>query len=131
MERLDLRAEEIAYIGDDVNDLEVMKMVGVSICPADAIFFVKDTAQLVCESNGGKGCFRETAEKIILAQQGIKISARTPEVIKLNSGVKIGPGEPCYIIAEIGINHNGSLEIAKQLIDEAVTAHASAVQFQK
>lgn len=44
---------------------------------------------------------------------------------------KIGTGQPCYIIAEIGINHNGSLEIAKQLIDEAVNAKADAVKFQK
>ncbi|HZY36155.1 MAG TPA: HAD-IA family hydrolase [Mucilaginibacter sp.] len=131
MSRLGLKAEEIAFIGDDVNDLEVMKMVGVSICPANAISFVKDIASLVCESNGGSGCFREAAEKIILAHQGGKVSGRASDVITLNSGVKIGPGEPCYIIAEIGINHNGSLDIAKQLIDEAVAAHASAVKFQK
>ena len=129
--RLDLKAEEIAYIGDDVNDLEVMKMVGISICPANAISFVKDIADIRTECSGGSGCFREAAEKIILAHQGGKVSGRPPEVIALNSGVKIGPGEPCYIIAEIGINHNGSLEIAKQLIDEAVTARASAVKFQK
>ena len=53
------------------------------------------------------------------------------ETITLNTGKKIGPAEPCYIIAEIGINHNGSLDIAKKLIDEAVTAKASAVKFQK
>ena len=53
------------------------------------------------------------------------------ETITLNTGNKIGPGEPCYIIAEIGINHNGSLEIAKKLIDEAVAAKATAVKFQK
>ena len=43
----------------------------------------------------------------------------------------IGPGQPCYIIAEIGINHNGSLDLARQLIDAAVTAGADAVKFQK
>jgi N-acetylneuraminate synthase len=51
--------------------------------------------------------------------------------IALTSGRIIGEGQPCYIIAEIGINHNGSLEIAKQLIDEAVLAKADAVKFQK
>ena len=51
--------------------------------------------------------------------------------ITLSSGHKIGPGEPCYIIAEIGINHNGSLDITKKLIDEAVHAKATAVKFQK
>jgi N-acetylneuraminate synthase len=43
----------------------------------------------------------------------------------------IGAGEPVYIIAEIGINHNGSLDIAKKLIDEAVAAGCDAVKFQK
>jgi len=43
----------------------------------------------------------------------------------------IGTGEPVYVIAEIGINHNGSLDIAKKLIDEAVTAGCDAVKFQK
>ncbi len=44
---------------------------------------------------------------------------------------KIGPGHPCYIIAEIGINHNGSVQIAKQLIDVAISAGVNAVKFQK
>src|SRR3990167_5248554 len=43
----------------------------------------------------------------------------------------VGPGYPCFIIAEIGINHNGSLEIAKKLIDAAVFAGCDAVKFQK
>jgi N-acetylneuraminate synthase len=43
----------------------------------------------------------------------------------------IGEGEPVYIIAEIGINHNGSLELAKKLIDGALFAGCDAVKFQK
>ena len=43
----------------------------------------------------------------------------------------IGPGHPCFIIAEIGINHNGDLDLAKQLIDAAVSAGCNAVKFQK
>ena len=43
----------------------------------------------------------------------------------------IGDGLPAYIIAEIGINHNGDLEIAKRLIDAAVLAGCNAVKFQK
>jgi N-acetylneuraminate synthase len=43
----------------------------------------------------------------------------------------VGDGQPAYIIAEIGINHNGDLEVAKQMIDAAVHAGADAVKFQK
>jgi len=130
LSRLNLQPEEVAYIGDDTNDLEVMKLAGITACPADAISFVKDVVNIVCEAKGGQGSFRELAELIIACHHTAKVKVNN-EVITLNSGVKIGPGEPCYIIAEIGINHNGSLEIAKQLIDEAVAAKASAVKFQK
>lgn len=44
---------------------------------------------------------------------------------------KVGPGHPCFVIAEIGINHNGDIEIAKRLIDAAVAAGCDAVKFQK
>jgi N-acetylneuraminate synthase len=47
------------------------------------------------------------------------------------SGRMIGPGHPAYVIAEIGINHNGDLEIARKLIDAAVASGADAVKFQK
>src|SRR5262252_11131752 len=43
----------------------------------------------------------------------------------------IGEGQPTYIVAEIGINHNGSLDIAKRLIDAAADAKCDAVKFQK
>lgn len=51
--------------------------------------------------------------------------------IQVSSNRGIGEGQPVYIIAEIGINHNGSLEIAKKLIDEAAAAGCDAVKFQK
>ncbi|MCK8517531.1 N-acetylneuraminate synthase family protein [Methanoculleus sp. 7T] len=53
-----------------------------------------------------------------------------PDVIEIG-GRPIGDGYPTYIIAEIGINHNGDLEIAKKLIDAAVLAGCDAVKFQK
>jgi len=51
--------------------------------------------------------------------------------IHINDYRSIGDGQPAYIIAEIGINHNGSLDIAKKLIDEAAAAGCDAVKFQK
>jgi N-acetylneuraminate synthase len=52
-------------------------------------------------------------------------------LINIGNNKKIGDGQPAYIIAEIGINHNGSLEITKKLIDAAVECHCDAVKFQK
>lgn len=43
----------------------------------------------------------------------------------------VGEGQPCYIIAEIGINHNGNIDLAKRLISVAVAAGCDAVKFQK
>jgi N-acetylneuraminate synthase len=44
---------------------------------------------------------------------------------------RVGPGQPIFVIAEIGINHNGSLELAKKLVDGAALAGCDAVKFQK
>ncbi len=44
---------------------------------------------------------------------------------------QLGPGQPCYVIAEIGINHNGDVDLAKRLISVAVAAGCDAVKFQK
>src|SRR3984957_17578421 len=46
-------------------------------------------------------------------------------------GKRVGADHPCYIIAEIGIHHNGVLNIEKSLVDEAVSAGCDAVKFQK
>lgn len=136
LERLQLKAEQVAYIGDDYNDLEIMKLVGLTASPADALPGIKAAVDYVCEAKGGEGCFREFAEMIIEYKNAFepvpaKVNTNREAVITLSNGRKIGEGHPCYIIAEIGINHNGSLETAKQLIDEAVAAKADAVKFQK
>ncbi|WP_188929550.1 KdsC family phosphatase [Puia dinghuensis] len=57
--------EEIAFIGDDVNDLEVLERVGLSACPADAMAAVCGVVDYRCAVKGGYGAFREFAEWII------------------------------------------------------------------
>ena len=57
--------ENIAYIGDDVNDIAMMKLVGLTATPADGTIFIKDFADFICSSKSGNGAFREFAELII------------------------------------------------------------------
>lgn len=53
-----------------------------------------------------------------------------PKVVEIG-GKPVGEGHPVYVIAEIGLNHNGEVKIAKQLIDAAALAGCDAVKFQK
>ena len=62
---LRISPDEIAYIGDDINDLDILKRVGLSACPVDAMSQVKDVVQYVCKLKGGAGCVREIIEEII------------------------------------------------------------------
>ena len=65
VEKNNIAAEEIAFIGDDSNDFEIMKLVGFRATPADGMSFIKEIADYVCENKGGNGAFRELAELII------------------------------------------------------------------
>lgn len=60
-----VQPENIAYIGDDVNDLELMKLIGLKVSPADGMIFIREIADYVCENRGGNGAFRELAELIL------------------------------------------------------------------
>lgn len=64
-----LQPENIAFIGDDVNDLEIMKLVGLTACPGDGMIFIKEISDYVCENKGGYGAFREFAELIIALKE--------------------------------------------------------------
>jgi 3-deoxy-D-manno-octulosonate 8-phosphate phosphatase (KDO 8-P phosphatase) len=67
-QRRGLRSEEVAFIGDDVNDLALAGRVGLFACPADALHYVRERADYVCSMDGGHGAFRELAELIIAAR---------------------------------------------------------------
>ena len=60
--------KNIAFIGDDVNDLEVLRKVGLSAVPNDSILQAKQLADYTCKASGGKGCFREFIDAILLAK---------------------------------------------------------------
>ena len=61
-EELKIDLHDVAYIGDDINDLDVLHAVGVSACPDDAVLRVKDVAHHILQCNGGQGCVREFIE---------------------------------------------------------------------
>ena len=50
---------DVAYVGNDINDLEVMKLVGTTFCPADAHLSIKEISQFILSSKGGNGVSRE------------------------------------------------------------------------
>jgi len=141
-----LALSQIAYIGDDVNDLATLQAVGLSACPTDAEPQVRERVDYVAAAGGGRGAFRELVELVLAAREDASgpdasLSTRPPLHLLEGESVRrrwipvgtraIGDGEPIYIIAEIGINHNGSVEIAKKLIDGAVAAGCDCVKFQK
>ena len=59
------KKEEVAYIGDDLNDVDIISNVGLSACPADAVDDVKACANLILKAKGGRGAVREFTEKIL------------------------------------------------------------------
>jgi 3-deoxy-D-manno-octulosonate 8-phosphate phosphatase (KDO 8-P phosphatase) len=66
---LGLSPKQVCFVGDDLADLPVLKVVGLAACPSDASIEVKDTAHLVTTALGGRGAIREVVE-VILKSQG-------------------------------------------------------------
>ncbi|AEE13716.1 3-deoxy-D-manno-octulosonate 8-phosphate phosphatase, YrbI family [Thermodesulfobium narugense DSM 14796] len=77
LRELNMSYENLAYMGDDYNDLPVLEICGVSACPGDALEAVKERVDMVIEDFGGKGAARSFIEKILRVQnkldQGIKL----------------------------------------------------------
>lgn len=65
---LGLKDEDVAYVGDDIVDLPVMRRAGLPVAVADAEDYVKDEAVLVTERGGGRGAVREVTDMIIMAK---------------------------------------------------------------
>ena len=65
-----LKKKHVAYIGDDINDLGVLRACGLSVCPADALDYVKSEVDIITSSKGGEGVVREISD-LILASKGI------------------------------------------------------------
>ncbi|WP_342590956.1 HAD-IIIA family hydrolase [Cohnella lubricantis] len=65
LERFNVDPSEVIYIGDDINDIEVMRLSRISICPKDAHTSVIDSVDWVLNSNGGNGCLREVSDFLL------------------------------------------------------------------
>lgn len=65
IEKLGLRPEEVAYVGDDIVDIPIFKRVGLSIAVSDATEETKAMAMMVTENRGGRGAVREICELLI------------------------------------------------------------------
>ena len=65
MEKYKLQKEEILYMGDDIPDIEVLKYVGVSCCPQDAVQEVKESSNYISNRKGGEGCVRDVIEQTL------------------------------------------------------------------
>ena len=71
--------ENVAYIGDDLGDLECIKQAGISFCPADAVPEVSRLADYICKQGGGTGAVREVCEFILAINEGL-INASPPAI---------------------------------------------------
>jgi N-acylneuraminate cytidylyltransferase len=65
LQKNNVDAQQAAYIGNDINDLECLKHVGVAVIPADAHYSVIDTATWILQHNGGRGAIRECADVLL------------------------------------------------------------------
>ena len=63
-----IKPEQVLYVGDDLPDYDVMKLVGLPCCPADATQEIKDIALYVSDKKGGEGCVRDVIEKVMKVQ---------------------------------------------------------------
>ena len=78
--------QEVAYIGDDLEDIHVLKKVGFSACPNDAIKEVKEISQYICKNKGGDGAVREFVDLIIKNNLS---ESENKDDIKINNDGKI------------------------------------------
>jgi 3-deoxy-D-manno-octulosonate 8-phosphate phosphatase (KDO 8-P phosphatase) len=72
-----LSLSQVAYIGDDVNDLESLQAVGFSAAPADGMPVIRAAVDYICKKKGGEGCVRELAELLLDARTTPKSARRS------------------------------------------------------
>jgi 3-deoxy-D-manno-octulosonate 8-phosphate phosphatase (KDO 8-P phosphatase) len=69
LEKIQTGATQVLYMGDDIPDLKVMKLVGLPTCPADAVPEIKAISQYISPYTGGKTAVRDIIEKVLRVQE--------------------------------------------------------------
>ena len=67
-QRIGLKPEQVAFVGDDIPDIPAIKLAGLGVCPADAVAEVREVADFVSPFNGGRGCIRDLVEHVLKPQ---------------------------------------------------------------
>jgi 3-deoxy-D-manno-octulosonate 8-phosphate phosphatase (KDO 8-P phosphatase) len=67
-EHYNINPDHVLYMGDDIPDFHVMKLVGLSACPQDAVAEIKAISKYISHKNGGKGAVREIIEQVMKVQ---------------------------------------------------------------
>lgn len=68
LDKNNLTSDEILYMGDDIPDYNVMKKVGLAVCPNDAAQEIKEISAYISQRNGGEGCVRDVIEQVLRSQ---------------------------------------------------------------
>ena len=65
IKKYQLHKNEVLFMGDDMPDIDVMQLVGLPCCPADAVSEVQEISTYISPINGGNGCARDVIEKVL------------------------------------------------------------------
>lgn len=69
LSKYNLNPKNVLYMGDDIPDYPVMKLVGLSCCPKDAAPEIQEISNYISQKNGGKGCVRDVIEQVLKVQE--------------------------------------------------------------
>lgn len=74
VDTLNIKLNEVAYIGDDINDLELLQNVGISACPINAPEYIKPEVDYIIPKKGGDGAFRLFVETLLIENNKLKVA---------------------------------------------------------
>ena len=68
LDSYNIKPEHVLYMGDDIPDYPVMKLVGIAACPKDAVPEIQDISHYISQKKGGNGCVRDVLEQVLKVQ---------------------------------------------------------------